>query len=219
MPKPKPTRLISLLPSLMLPCAIVALPSVALAAPPIDDPFFAPEQPTRVEVRKVCSARCDDGGTRVNLRATLGYTGFLGPLFLDKMHGPQLGGALVIDWGRGTRVGVRLAGYAARLRGTSEPLFGGAEYDAERSLYGGYVGVQANFRNGLWIAKGFGVQYYDFNPDDGDADDGPWLPELVIAGGYDLHLGRHLALSLGLELATTFASFRGTANVGVKLAF
>jgi hypothetical protein len=204
---------------------LFAAPAAAQAAPPLDDPHFveqpAPvEVPTRVEVRTVCKRRCQDAATRINLHATLGYAGFLGPLFLDKMHGPQLGGALVVDWGRGTRLGVRLAGYAARLTGTSEPfLWGETDHDARRSLYGGSVGLQANFVNGLWLAKTLGVQYYDFDPDDGDSDDGPWLFELVLAGGYDLHLGKHLALQLGVELGTTFISFRVAANVGVKLSF
>lgn len=161
----------------------------------------------------------------VKLEASVGYAGYLGPLFLDKTHGPQLNGAVVLSWGRGTQIGVRIGGFVSQQSGSFEPLFDGEMRDVTPRLYGGYVAVQASFRNGFWLAKGFGVLRYDrdttsstpvYSSDDGSIT----LPELVLAGGYDLHLGQHLALQFSLKAATGFfATLRGAANVGLLLKF
>lgn len=162
----------------------------------------------------------------VKLEASVGYGGYLGPLFLDKTHGPQLNGAVVLSWGRGTQIGVRVGGFVSQQNGSFEPLFDGERRDVAPRLYGGHVAVQASFRNGFWLAKGFGVLHYDRdtasspNLYGGSDDSSITLPELVLSGGYDLHLGRHLALQFSLEAATGFfATLRGAANVGLLLKF
>lgn len=223
-----PLRWFSLLVSTMT-LMLVALPSrgaTAQSAPDDEPGYLVHVGSTRPQLFTAtpCQPCRRPSTTTIKLEASVGYGGYLGPLFLDKTHGPQINAAVVVSWGRGTQVGVRVAGFVAQQSGTSEPLLFGDRHDVEPRLYGANIGVQASFENGLWLAKGFGALQYDREPQTADPNSSSTqkahtMPELVIAAGYDAHLGRHLALQFSLEAATSFATLRGSANVGLMLKF
>lgn len=218
-------RLLTSLPMSLL--ILAACPRLANATPVSFDQepepgYLSHRSPTRTVTSAATPQRPSGSGFRFDLQAGLGYGGYLGPLFLDRSHGPLVSGAAVFSWGHGIKLGVRIGGFFSEQSGNFHPVLSEQEAASPR-LFGGHIAVQATFGNGLWVAKGFGLMHYDprtSNTGDGGMQQYAYtLPEFVVTAGYNLHLGRHFALQFSLEAATGFTTLRGAANAGLVVAF
>lgn len=162
----------------------------------------------------------------VNLEAAIGYGGMLGYRsdVNDGISGPSYSGAVVVSWGKDKpRVGVRVSGSYARLTGRElgetnnsswASWWGDSEsYPArdvlDATLVAAQGGLQASWRNGLWVSSLLGFVWYkrSYTPTSSQDDvrDDLFF-EAAVQGGYNLALGEHLALQLSAEAATTFIS-------------
>jgi hypothetical protein len=182
---------------------------------------FAPSPPPVVRVRTSPRPRpqpmARDSGTRVALDAGAGYGGFAALFGLYRVHGPAFCASISTTFG-GTRVrhGIRFAGtYGHRWTGTSEPLFGESAESVESRFAAGQAGYLAQFQGGGWLSAGLGL--YNLRPD--DHSDSVTLPEAYVAGGYDVHLGRHLALRLAAEVGTLVITWRAQATGSLQVRF
>jgi hypothetical protein len=214
--------------SLLIAVFSVCWARVSLAQPAPEDDFDEPfliEHPTAVRVVrvKVVKKRCypcakrrpKRRSTHLDLQANIGYGGYYGALYSTRLHGPILSGAGVISWGRGTKIGIRLAGFYGRMSGEIDPFYG-SNRELAASIFGGNIGVQATLRSGFWIAKSVGFVRYNDGQDEGTSG------ELVLAGGYALSLTEGLALTISAEAGYGFSSrealsLRGQAVVGLLL--
>ena len=152
----------------------------------------------------------------MQLEAGLGYGAYVGPLGLDHVHGPSFSGAMLFSWGRGTQVGLRLAGSYGEMSGVSRSFMEGHDNPTTVQIITGYAAVQASFRNGLWIAKGLGGSYYKPK----GRSNSHTLPELVFAFGYRLPLGQNFALQISGEVGSAFfLDIRASGHAGVVLRF
>lgn len=160
----------------------------------------------------------------VNVEAAIGYGGMLGYRsdVNDGISGPFFSGAVVVSWGKDEpRVGVRVSGSYARLTGrelgetnTSSwaSWWGDSEsYPArdvlDATLVAAQGGLQASWRNGLWVSSLLGFVWYQrsYTPSYSQDDEcNDLFFEAAVQGGYNLALGDHLALQLSAEAATTF---------------
>jgi hypothetical protein len=77
------------------------------------------------------------------------------------------------------------------------------------------VGYLAQFEGGGWLSAGLGL--FDLRVD--TDSDSVTLPEAYVAGGYDVHLGRHLALRLAAEVGTLVITWRAQATGSLQVRF
>jgi hypothetical protein len=185
---------------------------------------FAPSPPPVVWVRTETGTprpslqpMARDSDIRVALDAGAGYGGFAGLFGLYRVHGPAFCASMSTTFG-GTRVrhGIRFAGtYGYRWTGTSEPLFGESSKSVESRFAAGQAGYLAQFQGGGWLSAGLGL--FDLRVD--TDSDSVTLPEAYVAGGYDVHLGRHLALRLAAEVGTLVITWRAQATGSLQVRF
>jgi len=180
---------------------------------------FAPSPPPVVWVSPRPSPQpiARDSGVRVALDAGAGYGGYTALFGLYRIHGPAFFGSVSMTFG-GTRVrhGIRLAGtYGHRWTGISEPLFGASEESVESRFIAGHAGYLAQFEGGGWLSAGLGL----YNLREETHSDSITLPEAYVAAGYDVHLGRHLALRLAAEVGTLVITWRAQATGSLQVRF
>lgn len=118
-----------------------------------------------------------------------------------------LGGDLRLLWskpGKRWGLGLRLSGNKS-LALKDKRGDGG---DASGAELGFLVDVY-----GFWVSTGWGFVHY------GDDHDGIVLPEAFVALGYDIPLGRHLALRLSTSASTLLVTGRLQAGGGLVVRF
>lgn len=218
----------------------------AAAAQSADEPYFedpdcypAPPQivdidgpdarssARRVQVRKAARR---SSGFQVALDATAGYSWYqLNFLSEEEFTGFVYGAALTLSWDtKPSRVGLIIRGfYAPSLVGTVRP-FMGSETEATADMWGLYAGFFAKYM-GFYGTASIGAFHVGNiirvpnpnNPSYSDDDvDTTTIPELNVGLGYDIQLGRHLALRLGGEVGTCFfATWRAAATGGLVVSF
>jgi hypothetical protein len=131
------------------------------------------------------------------------------------MTGAFVGGDVRVLFTRGESphaFGIRIAGMAGLA---VEGRRGSAK------MYAGEIGFVFE-THGFWVSPGVGVGYYR---EDVPAPSSSWsydfymMPELTCAVGYDIRLGKHVAIRLDGSLADFFASVRLQAGAGVVVRF
>jgi hypothetical protein len=200
--------------------------NAADAAPPLaEEPYFQSRTGWRTPAPTVKKTytRSSSRRPRVVVSAGVGYTGYYS-LISERIHGPVVQGSAALIWGRGAhRGGIRLSGFMSdRMNGTRDVFFGSQDETIQAEFGGVHLGVVWQYK-GLWAAYGWGALVINgFEPAEAlrdDKGDAYGMPEMYAAVGYDLHLGRYVALQLGLEAGTTFSSFRGTAHAALQFKF
>lgn len=184
---------------------------------------------TRAGVRRVARR---SSGVELALNVDAGYTYyFYGLLDEEKLHGPVYGGTLTLTWDTSpSRVGLMLRGfYAPSVQGTAEPFLS-SQFPGAGHLWGISAGVFARY-SGFWGSASLGAVHVGdidevMDPSEWNRGSAPehvqsyTIPELALALGYDLSLGRHLALRVGGEVGSCFLlSWRFSANAGVVVRF
>lgn len=146
-----------------------------------------------------------------------------------QVHGPAVGGAMVVTWPLSGRVygGVRLGGIVAWGM-TGESFYrdeSGAP--ARTDAYGFHAAFQGEVR-GRWLtlrfAPGLGVLHMHTEEEPSREYARPVThdatsPELTMAVGLDLNLGSHVAITLSAEVGTMLVSTRGNMLGGIALRF
>lgn len=198
--------------------------STADAAPPLaEEPYYQSQPgwraPSTVQKKHTTSS---PRRPRVVLSAGIGYAGYYS-LLVEHIHGPVIQGSAALIWGRGEhRGGIRLSGFMSdRMSGTRDQWFSDTDPKIEAEFGGIHLGVVWQYK-GLWAAYGWGALIINgYRPEEAanSKGDAYGMPEMYAAVGYDLHLGRYVALQFGLEAGTTFLSIRGTAHTGIQFKF
>lgn len=210
--------------------ALLLTPALASAAPivrdePLTDALAPAPTPT------ITVSRPTPSGHAITLEATAGYGAYLSPLGLDRVHGPTVNAALLVSWGSWPQLTVRVEGTYGRMKGRGEnytwdepPTYEILDAD----LVALHAGLQATWRNGLWLASGVGALYYKTNtlPDDEytsteRTNSSYFLPELVLQAGYNLHFNEAVALQLSVETASGVftMNLRVQARCGLLVRF
>ncbi len=199
------------------------------APPPIidiDDPD-ASTSARRVQVRK---ASRRSSGFQVALDATAGYSWYqLDFLSEEEFTGFVYSASLSLSWDtRPSRVGLILRGfYAPSLYGTVRPFMGN-EAEATADMWGLYLGFFGKYK-GFYGTASLGAfhvgdiyrvdQSSPYSNQDSKYDS-TTIPELNLGLGYDIQIGRHVALRLGGEVGTCFfLTWRAAATGGVVVSF
>ena len=192
----------------------------------IDDPDTR-SSAGRIQLRKAARR---SSGFQVALDATAGYSWYqLNFLSEEEFTGFVYGASLSLSWDtKPSRVGLILRGfYAPSLEGTVRP-FMGSESDATADMWGLYLGFFAKYM-GFYGTASLGVFHvgdiYRANhtssvyAEDNEVDS-TTIPELNVGLGYDIQIGRHLALRLGGEVGTCFfLTWRAAATGGLVVSF
>lgn len=166
-----------------------------------------------------------DSGPHVSLDANAGYGGYWF-LMREGVSGPVFSGSLSILFGAGhSRGGLRLHGFYSKASGEMDHLFDSPE-PTETWLAGGSASAIGEYK-GLWGSVGLGVVHVSSTTGDpepwtnySDGSESYTLPEIAMAAGYNLPLGRHLALRVSGEVGTFFfVSWRASVNAGLMVRF
>jgi len=136
---------------------------------------------------------------------------------------PYLGGDLRLRWsrlGRAWGIGLRISGLAtingkghSNVMYDAEPSYG---YESTWSPRMQLWGVEAGFLfdvHGFWLSSGIGVTQYRQNSNQDT------IPELSLAVGYDISLGRYVALRLHTAVHSMVLSLRAEAGGGLVFKF
>jgi len=175
-------------------------------------------------------------GFRLALNATAGYVGLWGKGRFAPLHGLVLTPSLEFTWGDEARsLGFRISALASPT---------GAVYGVQPhqqsglAMYGAHIGFLVHY-HGFWLSPGLGI--YTFQPieamavaqmdDSGAASGGSAestgsvdysgpMPEATFTLGYDIPLGRHLALRFQGDVGTTsMLLYRLQVVTGLQVRF
>lgn len=209
-------------------CPVLSfLPLVLIALAP------APSAAREAEV----SARAPGEGPstfRLAISATAGYGGLVGVDDFPSHHGVLVTPSLELTWGRPRlRMGLRISAVLAPVLSRHGVDPAGEGY---YSVAGGNIGFLVHHGN-FWLSPGFGFsqfkmmeQLWDATSARGAADDEPetdyeedgslLVPEATVSLGYDIPVGRYLAVRLQADVGTVaFLMFRFQGSLGLQARF
>lgn len=180
-------------------------------------------QPVGQPTVAASAAAKPSSGPAVAVDLEAGYGG-LSYAFGDRIRGPVFSGGLNLLWGAGsTRAGLRLRGYYGQGEGESTFFFTDTTRLPVEAWFAGGNAMFVGDYKGLWGGAGFGVLHIESlnTTISGDQfnSEHTW-PEFCLAAGYNLALGKHVALRLSGEVGTNFwLSWRASINGGVQVRF
>ncbi len=226
------------------PAALVLVLLVPTAhAQGVDEPYFdspdcAPAPPTVMDIEdpapapvSVRKAARRGSGFQVALDAGAGFSWYqLDFLSEEEFTGFVYSAALTLTWDtHPSRVGLIVRGfYAPSLSGTVRP-FMGSEEEATADMWGVHIGFFGKYK-GFYGTASLGAFHvgdiYRVSPTvsahgvSNAEVDSSTIPELNVGLGYDIEVGRHLALRLGGEVGTCFfLTWRAAATAGLVVSF